>query len=194
MIVNATTGRVIDNHVVYARYLASYISDVSTIRARTIDAFGMAPERHEIEGMRANVAAPRPHDQGQWDCIIDPPEPPPEPPLFIPPAPVKVRTEYPIGPKGIICRIAEEMGSSYRDIVGPGRKASVTRIRFLIAALLVERGISYRGVGELIGKRDHKTIMSGCEQFRNMLKRDNQVREVYDKYCALWGLSGRFHR
>jgi len=192
--INATTGRVIDNHVVYARYLASYISDVSTIRARTIDAFGMAPERHEIEGMRANVAAPRPHDQGQWDCIIDPPEPPPEPPLFIPPAPVKVRTEYPIGPKGIICRIAEEMGSSYHDIVGPVRKASLTRIRFLIAGLLVERGISSRATGELIGGRDHKTITNGCEKLRDLLKRDVEVREVYDKYCALWGLSGRFHR
>lgn len=73
MIVNATTGRVVDNHVVYARYLARYISDVSTIRARTIDAFGMAPERHEIEDMRANVAVSRPRDQGQWACIVDPP-------------------------------------------------------------------------------------------------------------------------
>lgn len=191
MTINATTGKVINNHVDYAEYLSSYISDISTIRARTLDAFGLAPERHEIEGMRAKVSDARSTPVAQWDCIIDPPKPkslPFQPPMVI------LRTQYPIGPKGIICRIADEMGSSYRDIVGPGRKASVTRVRFLIAALLVERGISYRGVGELIGKRDHKTIMSGCEQFRNMLKRDNQVREVYDKYCALWGLSGRFHR
>lgn len=107
---------------------------------------------------------------------------------------MKVRTEYPIGPKGIICRIAEEMGSSYHDIVGPVRKASLTRIRFLIAGLLVERGISSRAVGELIGGRDHKTIAHGCEKLRDLLKRDVEVREVYDKYCALWGLSGRFHR
>ena len=36
----------------FARYLASYVSDPSTIRARTIDQFGRAPSVDECRAMR----------------------------------------------------------------------------------------------------------------------------------------------
>lgn len=197
--VNASTGETIETARTYAQYLAGYIRDPSTIRARTIDSFGHAPSREEIEAMRAKIEDLRaiPHNSYQLskydgtrhDFVEPAPAPPPAPIPFVP-----RNRPAPITPDEIIRQIAEELGLSYREIISTGRARRITRVRFLIAGLMVERGNTAGHVGMMLGGRDRSTIESACNTLRGLLERDAELMSTYTKYCALWGLSGRFAR
>lgn len=196
--INANTGNPIDTAHHYAEYLASYISDPSTIRSHTLDQFGMAPNMEAIQEMRAKVIASRAQPWnglmgdkyiGSKYDIVEPVQPVAKVIPFVP-----RNRPPPLDPDEIIKQIANELGSSYSEIIGKSKPRRVTRVRFLIAGLFVERGNSYSQTGMFLGGRDHKTAHHACNVLRDMLKRDPALTAIYKKYCALWGLSGRYIR
>ena len=196
--INANTGNPIDTAHHYAEYLASYISDPSTIRSHTLDQFGMAPNMETIQEMRAKVIASRAqpwnayqlpkYDGSRMDRWVEPSAPKAETPTpFIP-----RNRPPPITPDEIIADIANECGLSYREVVGRDRARRVTGARFLVAGLMVERGNTAGHVGLMLGGRDRSTIESACEALPARLSRDPALTAIYKKYCALWGLAGKY--
>jgi len=60
---------------------------------------------------------------------------------------------------------------------GRSRNAEVALPRQIAMFLLREEiGISLPQIGELLGGRDHTTVLHGCEKISDLIERDNNVR------------------
>jgi hypothetical protein len=172
----------------YARQLAGYISDPSTIRARTLEMFGRAPSVEQVEKIKSRVEAehdrqryfnPYMHPKYDGHAKHDfklPPPPKPLPPIQLRPLPAQ-RT-WPT----LIAAIATDFDLETSDIVGQSRKAHVVRARRLVCQLLRDRGNSFGEIGKRLGGRDHSTIRHACLTFEAMAKRDPKLRAAYRHY------------
>jgi hypothetical protein len=177
------------SHTTYARRLASYIKDASTIRARTLDEYGQSPTLDRIKEMLREIALEKTmHDYGE---AIAPSDAIPEPPPYIPP------DEPPVLPKDIVTDVAHRFRLSYDAVVSASRKADVKRVRFLLVALFRARGraaasqftFSNAQIGKWLGGRDHSTIRHAEQQWPELAKRHPRYAEVYREYITAWGLS-----
>lgn len=59
-----------DCPIAYARYLASYINDVSRIHSLVLWDFSKSPSREEIAAMRSEIIAKRERDAAKYDRAI----------------------------------------------------------------------------------------------------------------------------
>ncbi len=64
-----------------------------------------------------------------------------------------------------------------RDIRGPSRITSLTRPRNELFWRLRNCGLSFRVVGQLVGGRDHATVMTGIRRFEARLEVEPALRE-----------------
>lgn len=144
----------------YARRLASYLRDPSTIRARTMDLFGKSPSLEEIRRLipvrSVPVEKPKPVP------VVKEAAPEPEPKVVQIPVimstPMKTPTE-------VIVACAKPFKLTYQDLEGPSRNAYVVKPRWLAFAVLKARGSSYSQIGKRVGGRDHSTIIHGIQRF-----------------------------
>lgn len=163
----------------YATYLARYIRDPSTIRARTIDHFGYAPSREKIASLITRARAENDdlteHYTGDRDNVEDDgrpfkvravPMPEPEPSK---PAPIIVHT--PLGrpveivtPSDIIAAIAFEMNVGVKDVLGGTRLKPIMLARRTAAYVLNKRGNSTKLVGRWLGV-DHSSVIHAVREF-----------------------------
>lgn len=74
-----------------------------------------------------------------------------------------------------IKEIAETFGFTYADMISERRVRDITEVRHMASALLRARGLSYPKIGELLGGRDHSTIINGIERMKKM-------KEIVDTY------------
>ncbi|MBO9602565.1 MAG: hypothetical protein J7496_08665 [Novosphingobium sp.] len=184
----------------YAKHLARYIGDPSTIRARTIDQFGRAPGMDRILAWQRDHARIR---AKPFNCYLAPkfdndrkvradepkatavaaPKPEPEPEPFVYIAPIKPHQT----PAEIISDIAAAFGLTADDICGPSRLAHISRVRQLIAALLVKRGNSTPKTGRWIN-RDHSTVLHAVRAMPTVMKHHPNIAKAYAAYIEAWGL------
>lgn len=62
-------------------------------------------------------------------------------------------------------------------IKGPSRKASIVRARQILMFLLrTEAGLSLAGVGDVVGGRDHSTIIHGVEKVNRLISESPKIR------------------
>ncbi|MER3457749.1 MAG: chromosomal replication initiator protein DnaA, partial [Chloroflexota bacterium] len=60
---------------------------------------------------------------------------------------------------------------------GRSRNAEIALPRQIAMFLLREEiGISLPQIGEVLGGRDHTTVLHGCEKISDLIERDNNVR------------------
>lgn len=157
----------------YARRLASYIKNPTTIRVRTIDEYGRAPSLEAIEEMQRKIAAA--------SEMLDYGEPEPEfEKLDLPVCTLPARAT----PKGMITEAAKLFGLTYTDIVSRGRFAHIANARHVISLLLVDRGNSITQVGRWLN-RDHSTV---CNTLRKRAKimSDPELATIYRQCSAAW--------
>ena len=176
----------------YARRLVRYISDPSTVRARTLDAYGKAPTREMISNWRDAWVAEKewgrlarsPEEENEDNLVDqictsvaqrivglevdlpavanDQPDTTPREPVALP----SIDRSVPLATiSEVLAECARVASVTVVDIVGPSRFAIVVRARQFAATVLRARGNSYPNVGRYIGDRDHSTIMHSVQQF-----------------------------
>lgn len=82
--------------------------------------------------------------------------------------------------KGILHTIACHFGISLGELVGQSRKRRVARPRQIAMYLLREdAGYSFPHISQLVGGRDHSTVMYGCTHVQGLIESDPRIaREI----------------
>lgn len=184
----------------YAKRLAGYISDPSTIRVRTLEQFGRAPTIERIKSYQQEIKRLRsiPHNSLQapkydgtkidWKPKDEPvqKEIEAEAPLIFSLPPWKLAGHDAVA---VITMVAGSFGLSYGEIVGHSRAQYIVRVRALIATLLVERGNSLPQVGRWM-RRDHSTVSHARDMLPTYAQRAPAIGQAYDHYRKEWGIGG----
>jgi len=94
-----------------------------------------------------------------------------------------------VQPEQVISMVAEGYGVSMERMLGRERSRQVALPRQIAMYLLREEAnISLPRIGELLGGRDHTTIMYGCGKVADLLERDDKLRrQVIDIKERLYG-------
>jgi chromosomal replication initiator protein len=82
-----------------------------------------------------------------------------------------------VQPDEIIRRVAEAFGISMEGMLGRDRSRGVALPRQIAMYLMREEAnISLPQIGEVLGGRDHTTVMYGCDKVTEMLEQDDRLR------------------
>ncbi len=85
------------------------------------------------------------------------------------------RRELPAGE--ILERVARHFGLQPRQLTGRSRKRDIARPRQIVMYLVREEtDASLPQIGELLGGRDHSTILYGCDRVAELLEEDVELR------------------
>lgn len=183
----------------YAKQLARYIRDPSTIRARTMNEWGKSPSIETIKGFITQWQAERAafkaeadslgqHDSDEADFTVRPwadavrfdralrKEKQSAVPFvvtdFTPPAPR-------FGPMEITAGVAKLMKCTVDDIRGRNKARHYVKARQVVCAVLRERGLSFTQIGTWLN-RDHSTIMHAIDAFDE--KASDHMRWVVSQF------------
>lgn len=172
----------------YARQLARYIRDPSTIRARTMNEWGRAPSISECREMIVDATAQRERYRSESDRLapkdidaIDFVPGATEHALRVHRQALKIKAEEvrlpepepanddakprrPLLLNEIVSAIARAMKVSLDDLLGKSRDKQVAQARQVVCWVLFKRGQSYPQIGRRIG-RDHSTVISAVRRF-----------------------------
>ena len=96
-----------------------------------------------------------------------------------------------VGPDEIVRHVAKTFGISIESMTGRGRSRQVALPRQIAMYLLREEAnISLPQIGEVLGGRDHTTVMYGCDKIGDLLETDDRLRrQVIDIKEQLYGPS-----
>jgi len=82
-----------------------------------------------------------------------------------------------VKPEGILQAVADGFSITVEELSGKDRSRRVALPRQIAMYLLrQETGISLPQIGEILGGRDHTTILYGCEKIADLLERDDRLR------------------
>lgn len=80
-------------------------------------------------------------------------------------------------PEEVLAAVANHYGLDVAALKGRSRNAEIALPRQIAMFLLREEiGISLPQIGEVLGGRDHTTVLHGCEKISDLIERDNNVR------------------
>lgn len=85
-----------------------------------------------------------------------------------------------VTPDLIIEVVAEHFHLTPDDIRGNKRTASIVYPRQIVMYLCKEHGTTYKKIGEILGGRDHTTVMHGSEKIENELKSNDSTIRLID--------------
>jgi len=82
-----------------------------------------------------------------------------------------------VKPEGILQAVADGFSITVDELYGKDRSRRVALPRQIAMYLLrQETGISLPQIGEILGGRDHTTVLYGCEKIADLLERDDRLR------------------
>ena len=82
-----------------------------------------------------------------------------------------------VEPRTVVSAVATAFGVTTEQIMGRDRSRDVALPRQVVMYLLrQEANISLPQIGEVLGGRDHTTVMYACEKVADLIERDNQLR------------------
>ena len=82
----------------------------------------------------------------------------------------------------IIKVVADYYGLQIKDLLGPGRRATVVLPRHMAIALAKElTDESLPGIGDAFNGRDHTTVLHACRRIQERLRTDGKVSEDWEK-------------
>lgn len=96
-----------------------------------------------------------------------------------------------IKPDQILDAVSSMFGVTVERLLGRDRSRQVALPRQVVMYLMREEAnISLPQIGELLGGRDHTTVMYGCDKINDMMERDHKLRrQVLDIREQLYGPS-----
>jgi chromosomal replication initiator protein len=95
-------------------------------------------------------------------------------------------------PERIIQQVADSYGVTMERILGRDRTREVALPRQVAMYLLREEGnCSLPQIGDVLGGRDHTTVLYGCEKVADLMERDDRLRrQVLDIRQQIYGRNG----
>jgi chromosomal replication initiator protein len=82
-----------------------------------------------------------------------------------------------LSPQRILSAVAKHYGLTEHDLIGRSRRRVVSVPRQLVMYLVREETeTSLPRIGELLGGRDHSTIIHGCDKIASQIETDEQLR------------------
>ena len=80
-------------------------------------------------------------------------------------------------PSEVVRSVADAFGVPIERMLGRDRSQEVALPRQIAMYLLREESnISLPQIGEVLGGRDHTTVMYGCEKINDLIERDDRLR------------------
>lgn len=94
-----------------------------------------------------------------------------------------------VKPDEIVKIIAQSFGVTSDQLLGRGRNRQIALPRQIAMYILREEAnVSLPQIGDLLGGRDHTTVMYGCEKIADLLERDDRLRrQVLDIKEKIYG-------
>ena len=82
-----------------------------------------------------------------------------------------------VTPEGIVSAVAKHYNLSEEQLIGRGRTRAVSGARQMAMYLIREEtDSSLPAIGQLLGGRDHSTILHGCDKIGNQIEVDEKLR------------------
>ena len=82
-----------------------------------------------------------------------------------------------VEPRRVVEMVANAFGLTSAELTGRGRTREVALPRQVAMYLLREEGnVSLPQIGEMLGGRDHTTVMYACDKVADMMERDDRLR------------------
>lgn len=90
----------------------------------------------------------------------------------------RINTAVTPSPKKVFSAISRFFNVNESQIKSSSRRASLVRARQILMYLLRnEAGLSLSGIGEIVGGRDHSTVIHGIERVNNRIAEDAKFRD-----------------
>ena len=191
----------------YAKHLAGYISDPSTIRVRVMEHFGRAPSLKDCAAYRAEAVRPKwtrvaakdfacGHsrdldnviytDTGTERCATcraayQARQHIKRIKLRKPPdnPAIIVPTRSPF-PADIVKDVAQAFGLPVVEMVSPNRTGHYTRARMVAARLMRDRNYSLPRIARCLGRTDHSTALNMLQRYEPLAQHYPEMRKVYE--------------
>lgn len=190
----------------YAKHLAGYISDPSTIRIRVLEHFGRAPSLKDCAAYRAAAIKPK------WARVAEPDftcghtrdltnvvysdigtercatcraayqarKHAKRKQQKSAPAPaIIVPTRSPF-PADIVKDVAQAFGLPVVEMVSPNRTSHYTRARMVAARLMRDRNYSLPRIARCLGRTDHSTAYNMLQRYEPLAQHYPEMRKVYE--------------
>jgi chromosomal replication initiator protein len=86
-------------------------------------------------------------------------------------------TSAELSPERIVTAVAQHYGLSEAELTGRSRRRAISEPRQLCMYLIREEtGTSLPQIGEMLGGRDHTTVMHGCQKISSQIEIDERLR------------------
>lgn len=83
-------------------------------------------------------------------------------------------------PKQVVIKICQYFNLRQIDLVGPKRQKDLILPRHLTMYILAEEmGVTVEKIGELLGGRDHTTVMHGRDKMKRMIQIDRDLQRIF---------------
>ena len=172
----------------YAKRLAKYIRDPSTIRVRVLEFYGRAPSNEVIKAEIEKSVNKIGFDDRSYMRDADPIADIKIPSLCEAP---KAKRKAPPTFGEMVNDIAKRMGMEYFDIAGPRRTREISDVRCVIAAILFERGATLARIAKSRNRKTHSAARNLVERFKERGSRDPVLMAHYKGVRKDWGMAGK---
>lgn len=85
-----------------------------------------------------------------------------------------------LAPKQVIARVCEYFGIKQADLIGPRRVKELILPRHLVMHLLSEElNLTVEKIGDILGGRDHTTVMHGRDKIKKLILTDREIQRIF---------------
>ena len=85
-----------------------------------------------------------------------------------------------VNPKQILSVICDYFDLSIKDLIGPRRQKGLVLPRHIAMYLLSEEAnLTVEKIGQLLGRRDHTTVMHGRDRIKKLISHDREVQRAF---------------
>lgn len=82
--------------------------------------------------------------------------------------------------KQVISAICSYFDLSLKDLTGPKRQKELVLPRHITMYILAEElGMTVEKIGQLLGGRDHTTVMHGRDRIKKQLAKDREIQRLF---------------
>lgn len=79
-------------------------------------------------------------------------------------------------------RGAERLDVTWDEVIGRSRKRRIVDVRRLICGYLRSKGCTLSVIGEIVGGRDHATVLHHANREKDLLQYDNEYQSMHLKF------------
>lgn len=89
-------------------------------------------------------------------------------------------TALKVNPKRILPVVCDYFSLTTKDLTGPKRQKELVLPRHITMYLLSEEaGLTVEKIGQLLGGRDHTTVMHGRDKIKKLINTDREVQQIF---------------